>query len=292
VAQSSGTPGTNIIYMRGVAPGGDGNHSGPLPSVGVYLDEQPVTTIGGNLDVHVYDIARIESLAGPRARLWRFVGSRHDPHHHQQARYHAMKRAWTWSEPGPQGRHRRQGGRDGQHPAVAKAALRVVGYYEDAGYIDNVPGTRSFPAAAWRHHHQQQPVRQEELQRTPRFPVVAPCSRSIWTTTGPSRPGSCIRIPAATAIGYDSSVGDLQVQHFLPEYRRDIFAQASLTIEGKIGSWDLTYAGAYLDRKTFSSSDYTDYAEAYDLLYSGAAAWLATSITRTMPVTRSSRSSR
>lgn len=39
-----GTPGTNVIYMRGVASGGDGNHSGSLPSVGVYLDEQPVTT--------------------------------------------------------------------------------------------------------------------------------------------------------------------------------------------------------------------------------------------------------
>jgi iron complex outermembrane receptor protein len=60
-----GTPGTNVIYMRGVASGGDGNHSGSLPSVGVYLDEQPVTTIGGNLDVHIYDIARIESLSGP-----------------------------------------------------------------------------------------------------------------------------------------------------------------------------------------------------------------------------------
>ncbi|WP_436428582.1 hypothetical protein, partial [Enterococcus faecium] len=33
------------------------------------------------------------------------------------------------------------------------------------------------------------------------------------------------------------------------------------------GNWDVTYAGAYLDRKDFSSSDYTDYAEAYDNLY-------------------------
>ena len=46
-------PGITTVYMRGVASGGDGNHSGSLPSVGVYLDEQPVTTIGGTLDVHV-----------------------------------------------------------------------------------------------------------------------------------------------------------------------------------------------------------------------------------------------
>ncbi|MCK9826207.1 hypothetical protein NOCD_22205, partial [Nocardioides cavernae] len=37
---------------------------------------------------------------------------------------------------------------------------------------------------------------------------------------------------------------------------------------GKVGNWDVTYAGAYLDRKTYTSSDYTDYAEAYDSAYS------------------------
>lgn len=35
-------PGQTTVYIRGVASGGGGNHSGPLPSVGVYLDEQPV----------------------------------------------------------------------------------------------------------------------------------------------------------------------------------------------------------------------------------------------------------
>ena len=56
-------PGFAQIYMRGVASGGDGNHSGSLPSVGVYLDEQPITTIQGPLDIHIYDIDRVESLA-------------------------------------------------------------------------------------------------------------------------------------------------------------------------------------------------------------------------------------
>ena len=58
------------VYVRGVATGSDGNHTGSLPSVGFYLDEQPVTTIGGTLDVHIYDIARIESLAGPQGTLY------------------------------------------------------------------------------------------------------------------------------------------------------------------------------------------------------------------------------
>src|SRR3954454_18996935 len=68
--QNFGAPGFTVVYMRGVATGGDGNHSGSLPSVGSYLDEQPITTIGGTLDVHIYDVARIESLAGPQGTLY------------------------------------------------------------------------------------------------------------------------------------------------------------------------------------------------------------------------------
>ena len=63
-------PSVEHTYMRGVASGGDGNHSGSLPSVGMYLDEQPVTTIDGNLDIHIYDVARVEALAGPQGTLY------------------------------------------------------------------------------------------------------------------------------------------------------------------------------------------------------------------------------
>ena len=147
VAQSSGNPGTNVIYMRGVASGGDGNHSGSLPSVGVYLDEQPVTTIGGNLDVHIYDVARIESLSGPQGTL-----------------YGASSEAGTiriiTNKPDLKGFYGRvdgevntvaHGGQGGKlegminAPLSQNAALRVVGFYQkDAGYIDNVAGTRCF----------------------------------------------------------------------------------------------------------------------------------------------------
>jgi len=58
------------IYMRGIASGGDGNHSASMPSVGYYLDEQPVTTINQVLDIHLYDIARVETLAGPQGTFY------------------------------------------------------------------------------------------------------------------------------------------------------------------------------------------------------------------------------
>ncbi|MEI9927069.1 MAG: TonB-dependent receptor plug domain-containing protein [Sphingomonas sp.] len=140
-------PGQTNVYMRGVASGGDGNHSGSLPSVGVYLDEQPVTTIGGTLDVHIYDIARIESLSGPQGTL-----------------YGASSQAGTiriiTNKPDTSGFYGRvdgevntvtKGGTGGRlegminAPLSQSAALRIVGFYQhDAGWIDNVPGTRTF----------------------------------------------------------------------------------------------------------------------------------------------------
>ena len=65
-----GGPGFGQVYMRGIASGGDGNHSASMPSVGYYLDEQPVTTINQVLDIYMYDIARVETLAGPQGTLY------------------------------------------------------------------------------------------------------------------------------------------------------------------------------------------------------------------------------
>ena len=70
VTFQSSQPGFTTVYMRGIATGGDdSNHSGSLPTVGTYLDEQPVTTIDGTLDVHIYDIAPIKASLGLRAHF-------------------------------------------------------------------------------------------------------------------------------------------------------------------------------------------------------------------------------
>src|SRR6202167_3751734 len=70
IGQGGNGIGTTHVYMRGINSGQDGNHSGSQPTVGTYFDEQPVTTIDGTVDMHVYDIQRIEVLEGPQGTLY------------------------------------------------------------------------------------------------------------------------------------------------------------------------------------------------------------------------------
>ncbi|GHH22914.1 TonB-dependent receptor [Sphingomonas glacialis] len=280
-ANAGGNPGQIVIYQRGIAAGGEGNHSGSLPAVGVYLDEQPVTTVGGNLDVHIYDVARIESLSGPQGTLFgasseagtvRIITNKPDLSH-------------FYGRADVEGNHVSKGGFGGKAegmlniPLADNIALRVVGFYQrDAGYIDNVAGTRRFCGgtnfdAAGNCVKDGITVNNASFVKKDYNDTEIAGGRaalkidldSNWTVT-PTVMYQDTR--SHGAYGYDPKVGDLKLQHFLPEYRRDRYVQAALTIEGKVGNWDLTYAGAYLDRKAAQSSDYTDYAEAYDNLYS------------------------
>ncbi|MBP7135874.1 MAG: TonB-dependent receptor [Sphingomonadaceae bacterium] len=271
VSFQTSSPGSTTVYMRGVASGGDGNHSGSLPSVGVYLDEQPVTTIGGTLDVHIYDIARIESLAGPQGTL-----------------YGASSEAGTIriitnkpSSAGFEGRVDgelntvRKGGVGGKIEGMINApisesmAFRAVGFYQrDAGFIDNIPGSRSFLPTPGGITVNNAAFVKKNYNDTETYGGRAALKIDLddsWTVTP-----TVLYQEQKThgTYGFDPSLGDLKVQHFFPEFGSDRYLQAALTIEGKLGNWDLTYAGAYLDRKRSSSSDYTDYAETYDNLYS------------------------
>ncbi len=67
---------------------------------------------------------------------------------------------------------------------------------------------------------------------------------------------------------FDERLGDLETQRFRKEPGKDKFTQYALTVEGKVGNFDITYAGAYMHRpNSAASSDYTDYTDAYDAYY-------------------------
>lgn len=281
VSQSGGA----VVYMRGVASGGDGNHSGSPPSVGVYLDEQPVTTIGGALDVHIYDIARIESLAGPQGTLYgalseagtiRIITNKPD----LNATYGRMDGELNYTDHG----HQPGGKLEGMIniPLASRMAFRAVGFYQrDAGFIDNVHGTRTYCGSPVYDSGGQivgcvhngfsvdnSAFVKRDINSAELYGGRAALKIDLddnWTVT----PTVMHQYAKYNGFpGFDPTVGDLQVQRFRgDEYRKDQFTQAALTVEGKIWNFDLTYAGAYMDRPTDSLGDYTDYTDAYDAAY-------------------------
>lgn len=260
-------PGSTTVYFRGVASGGDGNHSGSLPSVGSYLDEQPITTIGGTLDIHIYDIARIEALSGPQGTLYgassqagtiRYITNKPDADAFDagfDAEVNTVKKGG-------------QGGKlEGfvNQPLGDAAAIRIVGFYrKDAGFIDNVAATRSFTSGVTINNASTVEKDYNDLEAYGGRAALQIDLDDSWTVT----PTFLYQNQKADGFfGTDAQSGDLAVQRFGQEYRNDEFWQAALTVQGKIADFDLTYAGAYLDREINSFSDYTDYAVAYDVLY-------------------------
>ena len=263
-----GTPGFGNVYMRGVVSGNDGNHSGSLPSVGVYLDEAPITTIGGSLDIHVYDIARVESLAGPQGTLYGASSQagtvRIITNQPQIGAFHASYDVEV---------NKVDHGTEGYSaegminiPLGDKAAIRLVGWGEhDAGYIDNVQGTRTYFTSG-------ATIDNAAIAKPDYNPVNIIGGRAAlkidlndnWTVT----PSVIAQSENNNGIfAYDPSIGDLKVRHFFPEFTHDRWVQAALTVEGKIGDFDLTYAGSYMNRHVKGAQDYTDYSFFYDQLY-------------------------
>ncbi|HEV7158698.1 MAG TPA: TonB-dependent receptor [Caulobacteraceae bacterium] len=266
-------PSVTTIYMRGVADGGNGNHSGPLPSVGAYLDELPITTIGGTIDVHVYDLARVEVLPGPQGTLYgassesgtlRLITNTPDTSH----LYGALNAEGNWVDHGSEG-YVVEGFVN--VPVTDHIAVRLVAFDErDAGFIDNVLGERAFVEVS---HGVPGPVdgiiNNAGRVKSNFNPVETYGGRLAvkfdlgdnWTIT-PQVIAQDMR--ADGIFGFNPAIGDLKVNRFQPDSDHDRWVQAGLTINGKIGKYDLTYAGGYFKRWINSNSDYTDYSVAYD----------------------------
>ena len=309
----NGEPGSSHVYIRGVVSGGDGNHSGSQPSVGTYLDEQPVTTIDGTVDVHIYDVQRIEVLEGPQGTLYgassesgtiRIISNKPDP----------TKFAAGFDVQGNQVDHGSAGWEaEGfvNIPLSSIAAVRLVGWDEhDGGYISNVAGTnasacivngiRTFPT--W--------DGQPSL-----FPAVTPCPAPGVVGAGAISNATSVRnnynpvdtkggrgalkfdlgdwtvTPSIMAqdlttegfFGYDPAVGDLQIVHFGPESTSDSWYQAAMTVEGKFSDFDLVYSGGYMKRTSHTVAEYSDYSVFYDRVFGSGAYWVGNNGKPIMP---------
>jgi iron complex outermembrane receptor protein len=278
-------PGFTTVYMRGIATGGDdSNHSGSLPTVGSYLDEQPVTTIGGTLDVHIYDVARIESLAGPQGTLYgasseagtiRIITNKPDL-------------GVTTGRVDGEVNSVDHGGVGGKlegmvnFPIADRIAFRAVGFYQhDAGYIDNVFGQVTLCGDPTYDqdgnvngcvhngvHFDNAQFVKKNFNTLDTYGGRAALKVDLddnWTVL----PQFMYQRAVAKGVWFmDKGLPDLETVRYQPEIAKDRFWQAALTVEGKIANFfDVTYAGAYMDRPRYTTSDYTDYTVAYDNYY-------------------------
>ena len=292
-------PGQNEIYIRGAAVDAINitvaESQGSAPNVALYLDEQPVTAGGRNLDVYVTDMERIEVLPGPQGTLYgassmagtvRLITNKPD------LETFAANFQASWSST--------SGGDDS---AAAEAMLNVpiiegrfavrAALYSDhqGGYIDNVEGTFSADSAI-----------------NPTFPgdtvsyaagtvfangtvvgaggVTIPVRKSVASNSELVEDNfntatySGFRLGAKWVINdawelllqharqslqtegvfdYDVAKGDLKVSRFTDDSLDDSFNQTAWTLEGRIGALDVVYTGAFLDREVDAKLDYTGY---------------------------------
>ena len=256
-------PGRNEVFFRGLSDGGNGNPSGTAPSAAIYLDEQPVTTIGGNLDIQVYDVARVEALSGPQSTLFgassqtgtlRIVTNAPDPS--------AFEAGMDVS-----GSTTRFGGESYSIEAFANVplaegiALRLVGWQvENGGYIDNVAATKTFTRQG--QVVDNAPFVEEDFNTEKKTGARAALGIDLsdnWTAT---LKANYQDQRTQGVFDHDpENVGDLEVERFFSDSYRDEFLQLSGTVEGKIGGLDFSYSGSFLDRDTSYVNDYSEYAE-------------------------------
>jgi outer membrane receptor protein involved in Fe transport len=278
-------PGTATLIMRGAADGGDGNASGSQPSVGLYLDEAPVTTIASNLDIHIYDIERIEALGGPQGTLY-------------GASSQSGNLRIITNKPNPE---EFSGGvdltgagvKDGEPnysvegfvnaPISDNAAIRLVGWYlNEGGYIDNVPGSRTYLLEGGYGYNPNNFGRrttidnaslvQEDFNELTKVGARAALRVDLndnWTADA-----SVIFQNLETDGTWDhdpSGVGERNIQRYFADFSEDEFVQGNLTLTGDIGNNQLVYSGTFMDRDIQYQADYSEYG---DYAYGDGAYWV------------------
>ena len=269
-------PGQSSYYIRGVAASSlevvVSEVAGLTPTVAVYLDEQPVTAIGRNLDIYVADMERIEVLTGPQGTLFGASSSagtvRLITNKPRLDEFDAGVNAdIAFTEGGEM-----SNAVDGflNIPITDDFAVRAVFYNAlRGGFIDNVEGSFTLP------------------EQNPYFPAAATLATASNATLAEEDYNDVKytggRLSAKYAINDDWDVnvqylrqqletdgvfahqpdtrGDLNVEGFFPEFLEDDISQVAWTINGRLGALEVLYTGAYLDRTITQSYDYTGYTE-------------------------------
>ena len=290
-------PGQSTIYIRGLASTTPNitvaGVAGLAPNVALYLNDQPLSQPGRNLDVYAADLARIEVLSGPQGTLFgassqagvvRLITNKPD-----LSGFSAKSSAGVSFTKGGEASY------NGEFminvPVTDTFGLRGVAYLDDqGGYIDNVPGTRDLTESAR--------FRPEGFVRENGVPVSAVRAgfqstsdlsdvtflqadnaglaqenfndttyagfrvSALWEVTPDWTVNVSHQRQSLESDGVffvDPELEDLAIERFEEDRLEDDFSNTSWTVEGRIGWLDIIYTGAYTDRESEQRADYTDY---------------------------------
>ena len=300
VVQSGRGPGQSEIYIRGAATEQSAitltSVQGSAPSVALYLDEQPVSFAGRNLDIYATDLERIEVLPGPQGTLFgassqtgtvRLITNK--PQHGTfQAGFDTSFSSTNGGEMSTAVQAYIN------MPLSEKLAVRVAAYTDSAGgWIDNVPGTYAGDI--------------EVINRNQISPAAHVCTGNP-AVDDPINGGACGGVRATmevadnshlvendfndatyrgARVGASYDINDdwnLLVQHttqtlktegvfeydpylpgeesvnlFNPTRNQDEFGLTTWTLDGRLQALDVVYTGGFLDRDVFYQQDYSGY---------------------------------
>nr|WP_136250555.1 TonB-dependent receptor [Ningiella ruwaisensis] len=280
-------PGQNEIYIRGAATTQTNISVSSVqalqPSVALYLDEQPISMQGRNLDVYATDMERIEVLPGPQGTL--FGASSQSG----TVRLITKKPDHFGFSAGVDTDFSTTRGGENSNSVEAffnfvvtdNLAVRVAAYNAKmGGWIDNIenrPGEGGYIGSAVVIDR----ISGGVLSDPENTPVVSPNNDRLVEDDFNDAIYSGARFGVSYIINddwkllvqhtqqtletegvfaYDPNLdGESSTNRFTPEDNDDEFGLTTWTLEGRLAKLDVVYTGGYLDRDIDSTIDYTGY---------------------------------
>ena len=290
-------PGQSTMYIRGVASTTPNlttsGVAGLSPNVAMYLDEQPLSQPGRNLDVYIVDMNRVEVLAGPQGTLFgassqagvvRLITNKPDTTEFSGN----IKAGTSWMKDGEMN-YNVNGTIN--VPITDNFAIRASIYADQkGGYIDNVAGTRSVRESARFRPGSTKRSNGTEVGFRGGFQAGADLSNvnfidadnaalveddfndtrytggrisALWNVNDDwsVRVGAMVQEFDSDGTFYaDPNLGDdYKIQRFEAENIKDEYTSLNWTVEGRLGALDVIYTGAFTERETDQRVDYSDY---------------------------------
>lgn len=279
-------PGQNEIYIRGAATEQSvlsiSTTQGSAPPVALYVDEQPVSFGGRNLDVYTTDMRRIEVLPGPQGTLFgvssqagtvRLITNKPVPNV-----FEAGVDASISSTRGGEMSNSVEGYMN--LPLTDKLAFRVAAFTDNqGGWIDNIPndpdnggyspsievinrnditGAPVNPATPFEAADNSQFVEEDFNDATyggARFGVAY--FEDDWDLLVQHTQQS---LETDGVFSYDPNLsGESSTNRFNPDSNRDEFGLTTWTLNARLEQLDVVYTGGFLDREVDTAIDYTGY---------------------------------